>query len=57
MHIALTELTEDVVDVVDEELEKAREQLYKEIGYVENDELKYPKEVGRVANGQSFHFT
>ena len=29
----------------DEEVEKAREQLYKDIGYVENDEWKYPKEV------------
>lgn len=27
-------------------MEKAREQFYKDIGYVENEELKYPKEVG-----------
>ena len=32
----------------DEEIEKAREQLYKEIGYVENEDLKYPKEVSGV---------
>ncbi len=30
-------------EVVDEE--EAREQLYKDIGYVENAELKIPKEV------------
>lgn len=46
-------VTLGVVDLPegDEELEKAREQLYKDIGYVENDENKYPKEVGQDRAG------
>ena len=38
----------DVLEEGEEELDKAREQLYKDIGYVENEELKYPKEVGQA---------
>lgn len=35
----------------EEELEKAREQLYKEIGYVESEEHKYPLDVRRGEGG------
>lgn len=34
-----------MIEGADEDLEKAKEELYKEIGYVESDELKFPKDV------------
>ena len=42
--MCFVEVVEDLEEE-DEEAEKAREQLYKDIGYMEDDELKYPKEV------------
>jgi hypothetical protein len=42
--MAYAELT-DVIEGVDEDFEKAREELYKNIGYAESEEHKYPKEV------------
>ena len=35
----------DILEAEDPEAEKAREQLYKDIGYVEEEDWKYPKEV------------
>ncbi len=35
----------EALEGADEAVERAREQLYEDIGYTENEEWKYPKEV------------